>query len=440
MIALLAVGILILAGVLIAVGRGAWKKKGGRKKDRNTLVREANKALAQNPKDANALNVLADVYFQDQEWEKAARTYALLNDLVATNPELDEHTILLRHGLAALRIGDQAAAYKSLMLARKDHENLFEINFNLGQLEFKRKNYERAVNLLRAANEERPDHVQTAKYLGQSFFRIKRIRESVALLRKVAEAEPDDKESVFFLGQAYFESGQSEQAQRIFGHLRADPVYGPRASLMAGSLHMKARLYDEAEMDFKIGLKHENLPPEIMLEIKYRLAATLTRKQQLEDALGVLQEIARVNPNYKDVSAQLARSRELAGNKNLQTYLMAATSEFVGLCRRISINYFPRSKAKVLDISVGRSDHVDILAEVHTAKWEDVVLFRFVRSSSAVGELVLRDLHSRIKEVHAGRGLCICAGTYSEGAIAFVEARLIDLISKEELVKLLKRI
>ena len=440
LIPILAAGILVLIVVLISVGRGARKRSGGRAKDRKTIVREANRALAQNPKDAAALSVLADVYFQEQEWEKSVRTYDLLSGLVATNPDLDEHTILLRHGLSALQVGDPASAYKSLMLARKDHEDLFEINFNLGQLEFRRKNYDRAIGLLRAASNSRPDHVQTAKYLGQSYFRTKKMRESVALLRKVAEAEPDDKESVFYLGQAYFESGQNDQAQRIFGHLRADPVYGPRASLMAGSLHMKSRLYDEAEMDFKIGLKHESIPPDIMLEIKYRLAATLTKKQQLEDALVVLQEISRVNPNYKDVSAQLTKSRELAGNKNLQTYLMAATSEFVGLCRRITVNYFQRSQTKVLDISVGRSEYVDILAEVHTAKWEDVVLFRYVRSTSAVGELLLRDLHSRIKEVHAGRGLCICAGSYSEGAIAFVEARLIDLIAKEDLNKLLKRV
>ena len=193
-------------------------------------------------------------------------------------------------------------------------------------------------------------------------------------------------------------------------------------------------------MDFQIGLRHNDIPPEVSLEIRYRLAATYTRKQQVDKALGVLQDIARVNPTYKDVQAQIERSRELAGNRNLQTYLMGATSEFVGLCRRVVTGYFPRSQTKITDIAVSHSDHIDILAEVHTAKWEDVVLFRFVRSGSAVGELVLRDLHSRIKELHAGRGLCVCAGQFSEGAISFVEARLIDLIDKEQLTKLLKRV
>jgi tetratricopeptide (TPR) repeat protein len=439
-IALLAGGIVLLGGVLYTISRGSSKGKPSRKKDRNALMREANRALSQNPKDAHALNTLADIYYSEQQWEKAAKTYGILMDLVATNPDLNEHLITLRHGLASMQVGEYQDAYKSLMLARKDHEDQFEINYNLGQLEFKRKNYERAANLLKSAHEKRPEHLGTAKYLGQSYYRLKRYRDSISLLRRVTEAEPDDKESIFYLGQAYYESGQSDQALRIFGHLRADPTYGPRASLIAGSLHLKSRLYDEAEMDFQIGLRHQNITPEVMLELKYRLAATYTRKQQLEKALQVLQEIAQVNPSYKDVSEQLERSRELAGNRNLQTFLMAPTSEFVGLCRRIVTNYFPRSKTKITDITVGRSEYTDVLAEINTAKWEDTVLFRFVRSSGAVGELVLRDLHSRTKELHAGRGLCICAGTFSEGAVAYVEARLIDLIDKEHLTKLLKRV
>lgn len=440
LIPLLAVGILLLGSLLLVLSRTAKRTRRPRRRDRSAAIRDANRALAQNPKDAQALATLADIYYADQEWEKAARTYGMLMDLVPTNPSLDEHLVTLRHGLAAMQTGDYPNAYKSLTLARRDHEDQFDISYNLGRLEVRRKNYDRAVQLLRTAQQARPDHVGTAKYLGQAYVRMKRFREATSLLRRVVEAEPDDKESTFYLGQAYYEAGQADEAVRVFGHLRADPVYGARASLMAGSLHLKSRRYDEAEMDFQIGLRHADMPPEVMLELKYRLAATYTRKQRIDRALQELQEIARVNPGYKDVATQIDRARELTGNRNLQTYLMASTSEFVGLCRRVATGYFPGSKTKITDIAVGRSDHIDVLAEVSTAKWEDTVLFRFVRGSTAVGELVLRDLHSRIKEVHAGRGLCVCAGGFSEGAIAFVEARLIDLIEKEQLTKLLKRL
>jgi restriction endonuclease Mrr len=49
-------------------------------------------------------------------------------------------------------------------------------------------------------------------------------------------------------------------------------------------------------------------------------------------------------------------------------------------------------------------------------------------------------LHSRIKDLKAGRGFCVTAGGFTEGAQQFVEARLIDLVEKNELMKLLSRV
>lgn len=430
--------IFLIGGVVIL--RRASGSREPRTKDQDTLVREAQRALAANPKDARALKVLADAYYNGQQWEKALKTYTLLVELIPTNPTLDAHEINLRHGLAAMQLKKYQDAYRSLVLARQGHEGIFELDFNLGHLELLRKNYEKAINLLRSASSLRPDHLPTMRFLGQALSRTKRHREALALLRKVLDEQPDDKESQYVAGQTYYELGQTDAAARVFGHLRADPAFGPRSCLYSGSIHLKHRRHEAAETDFLIGLKHEDIPPDVMLELKYRLAAVYTKLQDVAKALPLLTQIQQVNPDYKDVTAQIQRGRELASNKNLQTFLMAPTSEFVGLCRRIVNNYFARSKVKITDINVERSEHADLLAEIHTVKWEDVIVFRFVRSTGSVGELLLRDLHSRIKDVHAGRGICISAGSFSEGAKQFVEARLIDLIDKEELGKVLNRV
>ena len=49
---------------------------------------------------------------------------------------------------------------------------------------------------------------------------------------------------------------------------------------------------------------------------------------------------------------------------------------------------------------------------------------------TTVGELMVRDFHARVKDLKAGKGLCISGGGYSDEAKKFVEARLIDLIEK----------
>jgi len=97
-------------------------------------------------------------------------------------------------------------------------------------------------------------------------------------------------------------------------------------------------------------------------------------------------------------------------------------------------------KVKITDISVQANDWADVLAEVETSKWSDIILFRFIRSQGTVGELAVRDFHARVKDLKAGKGYCITAGVFSDEAKRFVEARLIDLIEKQTLMGVLHTI
>ena len=437
--------IAVLAILVIVARRG--KKTNDRKnkilksRDRSSIVREANRRLSQNPKDADALQALADLYFQEEDFAKAMKTYGLLVELCATNREISEFEVTIRYAVSALRLGKHSDAYKSLVIASSmEEEDSFELNFNLGYLEYLRKNYEKAASLLSLARKEQPEHPGTLKYLGLSLYRIKRFSEAGALLVGSLKLAPEDKETQFALGRAYSELNQNEKALRIFTHLRPDPELGPTASLYAGTLRMKSRDFQQAILDFEIGLRHENIQNDVRLELKYRLATAYVQTQNLSDAIRLFEELYLENPDYKDVKDQISKFKELSLNQNLQTFLLGTTSDFVALCRKLAALFFLDAKVKVIDVSVQKTEHADILAEVSGERWEDLVLFRFVRTGGQIGELVLRDMHARIKELRAGRGFCISAGSFSEGAQQFVEARLIDLVEKNGLTKKLNQL
>ncbi len=410
------------------------RKKPKKQKDRNTILKDANRKLAQNPKDSEALLSLGNLYYSEEAWEKAMRTFGVLVDMCATNSDLDEFDITTKYGLSAMRVGDHEEAYKSLVIARTMNDEVFEVNFNLGYLEYLRKNYEKAAGLLSAAVKEKSEHVPSLKHFGLSLFKLKKYQEALVMLRKTLDLEPDDKEALFMMAQCYFYLGQSDKAIKIFTHLRPDPKMGPGAALFAGTINLNSRQFDKAVMDFEIGLRHKDIKRDTEMELKYRLSAAYIKQQELSLALKILKEIQEVIPGYRDVQQQIDHYSELNANANLQTFLIAATSEFVTLCRRVAISFFPNAKVKIVDISVQKAEYADIIAEVNAKKWEDVVVFRFVRTTNTVGELLLRDLYTKIKEVKAGRGFCITAGNFTEGAVQFVEARLIDLIEKEALL------
>ena len=151
-------------------------------------------------------------------------------------------------------------------------------------------------------------------------------------------------------------------------------------------------------------------------------------------------EINTLEPNYKDVSEKIGQFREVNTSRFLQVFLMGASSEFITLCRRIASRYHANANTKLINISLRKGEYADILAHVRTPQWEDQVLFRFVRSQGVIGELLLRDLYIHAKDIRAPRAVCVSAGTFSEQAQGFVEARMIDLVEKDNLIKLLKKL
>jgi len=346
----------------------------------------------------------------------------------------------LRYGLAARKLNMLEQAYKVFSVARGYRQDNFEVNFELGAIEFERKNYEKAIQLLQQARIQDPENPAVLRTMGHALFRLKKPKEAMSFIRKAIDLAPDDKESLYTLAECYYEANQIEQALRVFNHLRADPVMGPNSCLIAGTIHIDTRQYEAAIQDFEIGLRHQNIKADILVELRYKLATSLLKINEIGKAIPYLKQIQAENSSYKDVNLLLSKYIELNANRNLQVYLMSSSADFIALCRRIVMTYFPKAKVKITNISVTKSDWADILAEVDTYKWTDLIMFRFVRAQGSIGELVVRDFHSHFKEVKAGRGICLTAGVYTEEAKRYTEARLIDLIEKDRLQVILNNL
>ncbi len=427
--------------LLSLLGRKPGEKgpKREKRKDRGTIIREATRRLAANPRDPDGLSAMGNIHYQEQDWEKAYPIYEILIDLAPGNPKLDEFEAALRYGVSAIKTNRLQEAIKGLLMARKLKPNHFEVNYNLGYICYLQKEYEKAVPFLRQALITDSENVLAQRYMGFSLHRTHRYRDALAYLKKAIDLQPEDKESLFAMAECLFESGAVDRSLKIFSHLRPDPVLGPQSALYAGIIHAQMNQHDKAVLDFEIGLRHESIPKEINNELLYKMAVTLIKYQDIPRALGTLKDLQKITPGYKDVPALILRYQELNQNKNLQTYLMAVQSEFVSLCRKIVVQFYPGAKVKITDISVF-ADYTDIVSEIDTPKWSDIVIFRFFRSQGSVGELLLRDFHGRIKDLKAGKGICMSAGVFSDESRRFTEGRPIDLFDKDQLNRILNSV
>ena len=437
------IAIIVVVGfiALLMVFSGSKGKsgRGSKQKSRQVIIKDATRKLSQNPHNPDGLIPLANLYFQEQLWEKAYPLYETMLNIAVAHSEINLGQASLRQGICALKIGKNEEAFKGLLQARKINPDSFETNFYLGQAFINNKEVDKAIPLLRKALTINKEVPEIYKYLGLALYQNHNFKESLPYLKRALDITPDDKELLFSMADAMKEGGSGDRAIKVFMHLRPDPEFGARACLAAGMIHQNAKQHDKAVQDFEIGLKHINAPIEVITQIRYRLAHSYLETSDISHALVCLRDIQSTVPNYKDVPALIARYQELNQNSNLHTYLISNNSDFIALCRKIVSVYFGKAYVKVLDINA-MSDCTEVQTEIETAKWEDSVLFRFYRPTGAIGELFIRDFHARIKDLKSGRGICFTAGTFTEEARKYIEGRPIDLTDKAGLIKILNRI
>ena len=409
------------------------------KKGKSAILREAEKKLAHDPHNVPALELIGDIYYSEKNWEKVWGVYKTLYDISSAHPEIDIVKSTLRMGISAFYLDKNEDAISALMLCIKKDPNNYDCNLNLGKALMKANTFDKAVYCFKKAKVMQPENNEINMLLGTALFKSQKYRDSLPFLKRVLDENPGNKEVLFDMAVAMTECGMGDKALKVFMHLRPDPEFGPQACLEAGKMHERVKDYAAAVKDYEISMRLPSVPEQIMLQIKYRLANTCIAMNDISKGLTYLRQIQAAKPQYKDVDALVARYSELNQNKNLQTYLMAGTSDFVALCRKFISTYYKDAFVKVEDVQVA-SESVEIICEIETSKWEAKQMFRFYRTQNVIGDINVRDFHSKLRDTKCDNGVCISMGNFSESAHKYIDGRPVDLIEKDELVKILKRI
>ena len=409
------------------------------KKGKSAIFKDAEKKLAHDPHNVSALEMIGDIYYTEKNWEKVWSTYKTLYDISTAHPEVDIPKVTLKMGVAAYYLEKYDNAASSLMLCIKKDPNNFDCNMYLGRTLMKSNTYDKAVYCFKKAKVIQPENNEVNAALGEALYKCQKYRDCLPFLKRVLDENPSDKETLFRMAVSMTECGMGDKALKVFMHLRPDPEFGPQACLEAGKMHERVKDFNGAVKDYEIAMRLPSVPENLMLQIKYRLANTCIAMNDISKALVYLRQIQATKPQYKDVDTLVSRYSELNQNKNLQTYLMSGTSDFVALCRKFISTYYKDSFVKVEDVQVA-SECVEIICEIETPKWEAKQMFRFYRTQNVIGDINVRDFHSKIRDTKCDNGVCITMGSFSESAHKYIDGRPVDLIEKEELVKILKRI
>lgn len=444
------VGAVLSLGLMAIKGGGKTKKSssssqssssGAKPKKKNNAgkIKDYTKKLTHNPHNIAALTGLSDIYFEDDAFDKAYPLYETLFDISSAHPEVDVAATGLRLGICASKAGDTDTAMKGLIAAYKKNPIDYETNYYFGITLFQKGEWQKAVACLKKVLMIKPETPGVNKPMGISLYKMQHFKEALPYLRRALDEASSDKEVLFSLAMAMEESGVGEKALKVFMHLRGDKEYGAQACLSSGMIHERMKQQEAAVQDYLMVGKIEGADPKILVNIYYRCANCYIALSNFAAAIEMLKKVQAINPAYKDTNALIARYAELNSNSSLQTYLMGPSAAFTALCRKAVQALYPKSIVHFNDVALS-AEGVEILCTIQSGTWEATEIIKFYRSTSPVGELYVRDLHAKIQEAKIDKGVCITAGTFTDGAKRFVDGRPIDLIEKEKLMSILKKV
>ena len=165
--------------LMIFSGSKSKQGKGGKQKSRQNVIKDATRKLAQNPHNPDGLIPLANLYYQDQLWEKAYPLYETMLNIAVAHPEINLAQAALRQGICALKVGKNEEAFKGLLQARKINPDNFETNFYLGQALINNKEYDKAIPILRKALMVNKEVPEIYKYLGLALYQNHNFKDSL---------------------------------------------------------------------------------------------------------------------------------------------------------------------------------------------------------------------------------------------------------------------
>lgn len=379
---------------------------------------------------------LTDIYYQKKIYEIAEQECQKILALKKFTDEFREADV--RRKLAQIYWDDKKLdeAYKELILVSQIEPERADVYLDLGKLSIERKVYRDAIMYIEKYIKINPTNALAYFLLGEAYFYLQIYEPAEINLMKALEIDNKLNKAHFYLGMIYSNKKSYDMALKEFEYPQQDKIARFYTAFEKGRIYQEKGIYESAINEFKkaleIGVQEKNEE----YDIKYAMAECYIKLGKIDDAIKYWEEIYRVNPQYRDVKDKLSMYKELKETDLFNKFLNATDEEFIKIGQAIveSMNF------DVIEHDLRKDGILDIVAFDKNKKTGENYLIEIIRFESEVGELILREMNSKMQDLQIYRGICITTSSFTDAAVAYTKNRAIELIDKNELNKILSRI
>lgn len=174
---------------------------------------------------------------------------------------------------------------------------------NLGVIEFRKGNYEKALEYHQLALKTYPNYTEAYNDMGSCYLRLNNYDKALEMYAKADECSPTYAESRFNAGLVYMRKKDYVNAKRKFEEaLRIRPDYIKAKDNLAQTLFYLG--------DYENAIKHMrelvSVDPSNPIH-HFNLGAMLKNTGKLEEAKAEFEEALKLNPNYEEAKRELAK-------------------------------------------------------------------------------------------------------------------------------------
>lgn len=400
-------------------------------------IRQAKALLARNERNPDAHFWLGECYRSEKRPDLAVAEYRYIVGTGGYTATATQRKIRRRLAEEYLKIGQIDECQKEYILLSKLEPANFENYYEVARL-FEQRNFtDSALANYRKAITLNPEHVDSHVRLGTIYFKKQLINEAKTVFDAALKLDPENGAGHYYLGKIARVGGDSQSALAYFEKAMKGKKFKQRALLERANIFLTGGEPEKAEVELKRALHLGEKDVPAVLAGRYLLAHCYELEKDLLGAIEQWEKIQELNPKYRDVAKKLSLYSSLRTDDILKDFLTASDTDFQNIAARIVHSM----GLSVQDVFLKSRDIVEAAALEPQSKWRNakksIITVRVYRCADPIGYDEIRALYDAVRKQGATRSICITASQFSKNAIEFAQIRPIDLVEKEEFIKLL---
>ncbi|MBI9106838.1 MAG: tetratricopeptide repeat protein [Spirochaetales bacterium] len=332
----------------------------------------------------------------------------------------------------------EEALKEFLLLIRMEPEEA-EWYYNSAILFEQRNKTDSAVGHYKKTIELNPRHTDAHFRLGSIFYRSKRAAEAKTELELALRYNSENHKANFYIGKLLKDKKDFAGALNAFEKSQRDPELKVKSLLERGICYINVKNFERAISELERAIANSDNVGQEIIFARYFLAFCYEQRRDIDNAIEQWEEIYSKKPTFKDVGEKLSQYQDLRTDDMMKDYLTAGRDEFLNICKKITAS-IGMSIRDMGDIPNG----CQIVAVEAESKWRGAkkipLLIWFLRVPDLVSETSPRAMLESMKKNSVGRGMIVTSSNFSKKARDYTESRPINLVGKEKLQAMLKKI